>query len=84
MHNRDSEALVDLHCAADASSRNSIAALALNVAAAVGGEPVGYVGRFNCQIALLLTVGLGAVSLRSLRTLPSNAGAALSGHGATN
>ncbi len=58
----------------------SIAALALNVAAAAGGEPAGYVGRFNCQIALLVTVGLGAFSLWSLRTLPANAGAALSGH----
>jgi EmrB/QacA subfamily drug resistance transporter len=61
----------------------SIAALTLNVAAAAGGEPVGYVGRFNCQIALLLTVALGAISLRSLRTLPPDAGAALSGHRAS-
>jgi EmrB/QacA subfamily drug resistance transporter len=62
----------------------SIAALTLNIAAAVGGEPVGYVGRANCQVALLLTVALGALSLRSLRSLPANAGAALSGHRAMN
>ena len=58
----------------------SIAALTLNVAAAVGHEPLGYVGRFNCRIALMVTVALGAISLRSLRTLPRNAGAAISGH----
>jgi hypothetical protein len=58
----------------------SIAALTLNIAAAVDGEPAGYVGRANCQVALLLAVALGALSLRSLRTLPANAGAALSGH----
>ena len=58
----------------------SIAALTLNVAAAVGGEPVGYVGRSNCQAALLVSVALGAISLWSLRTLPPNAGAAVSGH----
>jgi EmrB/QacA subfamily drug resistance transporter len=62
----------------------SIAALTLNVAAAVGGEPAGYVGRANCQVALLLTVALGALSLRSLRSLPANAGAALSGHRANH
>ncbi len=62
----------------------SIAALTLNLVAAASGEPVGYVGRFNCQIALLLTVALGALSLRSLRTLPADAGAALSGHSATD
>jgi EmrB/QacA subfamily drug resistance transporter len=60
----------------------SIAALTLNIAAAVGGEPVGYVGRANCQIALLVSVALGALSLRSLRSLPADAGAAVSGHGA--
>jgi EmrB/QacA subfamily drug resistance transporter len=62
----------------------SLAALTLNIAAAVGGEPAGYVGRTDCQVALLLTVALGALSLRSLRTLPPNAGAALSGHRATH
>jgi EmrB/QacA subfamily drug resistance transporter len=58
----------------------SIAALTLNVAATISGEPAGYVGRSNCQIALMVTVALGAISLWSLRKLPRNAGAAVSGH----
>lgn len=61
----------------------SIAAITLNFAALALGQSPGYIGERNCQIALLVTAALGAVSIAAFRRLPLDAGAAVSGHRAS-
>jgi EmrB/QacA subfamily drug resistance transporter len=58
----------------------SIAALTLNAVAALLGQPAGYIGHSNCQVVLVLTAAIGALSLKFFASLPPMAGAAVSGH----
>ena len=58
----------------------SIAAIVLNFTAVALGQQPGYIGLRNCQVALLFTAALGATSLFAFRSLPRDAGAAVSGH----
>ena len=58
----------------------SIAAITLNFVAGALHQPAGYVGRYNCLAALLVTAAIGALSLLEFRKLAPDAGAAISGH----
>ncbi|MGH8227649.1 MAG: MFS transporter [Steroidobacteraceae bacterium] len=57
----------------------SLAAILMNVTSLVLDEPTGHVTLANCEVALLVMVGIGALSLFSFVRLPEHAGASVSG-----
>ncbi len=58
----------------------SLAAILMNLTSLALGEPTGHVTLHNCQVALLVLVAVGTLSVVSFRRLPGHAGAAVSGH----
>jgi EmrB/QacA subfamily drug resistance transporter len=61
----------------------TLAAIVLNFAAAQMGEAAGLISLHNCRIAILVMAAMGALSMLSFIRLPSDAGAAISGHDKT-
>lgn len=62
----------------------SLAAILMNLTSALLGEPSGRVTLENCQVALIVLVAVGALSLVSFARLAPHAGAAVSGHRAAS